>query len=100
MVIDFCRCGHTEAWHSRDRRECQFHCGNPEQCQCTGFQPSGVWTTTNHWQDHPAIKVIADRRSYNGDYVGYAAARLLVMELRQAGYDVVPTAPDGLPIVI
>lgn len=39
FVEPFCKCGHPDYWHSRDMARCEFHCGNPERCPCTGYQP-------------------------------------------------------------
>ncbi len=35
-------CGHPEIWHSKDGDRCEFHNGNPERCDCTGYTPKGT----------------------------------------------------------
>ncbi len=34
-----CTCEHPRIWHSTDLSRCEFHCGNPERCPCSGYNP-------------------------------------------------------------
>lgn len=45
MTPIYCRCGHTESWHSKKYpTRCEFHCGEAKgmpdsACRCEAFEP-------------------------------------------------------------